>query len=102
MDGRKSLTSSIAKERIDALFELAEKNSGKEPKLAASYIKTLDKIRKHYRVGLPTRIKARICAGCSELLVPGVNCTVRLASSKKLVVYRCTKCGRERRIPYKK
>lgn len=40
----------------------------------------------------------RICKGCQILLIPGINCRVRLSNHK--VCITCGLCGKIQRIPY--
>jgi ribonuclease P protein subunit RPR2 len=101
LEGRRALTERIAKERISILFSLAEERASSEPGLAKSYIRILERIRRHYHVRLPKRMKARICHNCSMILVPGLNCKVTVASSSKIIIYRCMACGKEKHIVYK-
>jgi len=101
MEGRRALVNSIARERIEILFGLAERNASSEPGLALSYITIIEKMRSHYKIGLPLRIKNRICKGCSTVLMPGLNCTAKVASSKGYVIYKCKRCGAERHLRYK-
>ena len=101
MESRKSLINTIAKERIEILFDLAVKTFPEDEKLAGSYVSIMNKIRTHYKVGLPLYIKNRVCKGCSSVLIPGYNCRVIVASSKGYVIYKCNKCGLERHLNYK-
>ena len=101
MSDKRSLVNSVARERIELLFGLAEEEAVKNPKLSSSYISLLEKISTHYKVKLPMDMKNRICKACSIILVPGLNCKVVIASSVGFVVYRCNKCGAEHHIRYK-
>ncbi len=101
MEGKKSIISGIAKERIEILFDLAEKTAPKDSGLSSRYVSIMERISTHYRVGLPPEIKNRICKKCSLVLVPGLNCNVIIGSSKGFVIYKCVKCGSEHHIWYK-
>ena len=94
----------IAQERIARLFSLAAQRMKRKDAasiaLSRRYLKIARNISTHYKAKLPNSIKNQICKGCGNLLVPGLNCIVRLASSKKYVVYRC-ECGQEKHIFYK-
>ncbi|MEM3754063.1 MAG: ribonuclease P Rpr2/Rpp21/SNM1 subunit, partial [Candidatus Micrarchaeaceae archaeon] len=78
----RQIIDSIAAERIDRLFELAEKrtlmNDAGSKSLAKRYVKLLRLISAHYRISIPKRIKERICKSCNSVMIPGLNCTVRL------------------------
>ncbi len=102
MHGRKALIEEIAKERIEILFDIAEREFISNQKLAKSYISMMNKIRTHYRVGIPSRIKNRICSNCSSILIPGYNCKVTIASSKGHIIYKCSVCGSEKHLHYRK
>ena len=101
MESRKPLINTIARERIEILFGLAEKAFPEDGELASSYVSIMNRIRTHYKVGLPPRIENRVCKGCSSVLMPGYNCKVVLASSKGHIIYKCGECGSERHLNYK-
>lgn len=98
---RRALVNGIAKERIEILFGLAESALPKDKDLAGSYVYILNKIRTHYKVNVPPRIKNRICGGCSSLLLPGLNCRVIVVSSGGYLTYRCLACGTDNHIRYR-
>ena len=91
----------IASERIERLFSLAERmteaGGRDEGQLAKRYICLARKISRHYRVKLSEEIKKKICKGCNSVLVPGINCTVRLSGGGALI-YKCS-CG-EKKITF--
>ena len=88
----------IAAERIERLFELAEQ--AKDPELARRYLYMLKQIHTHYKVPIPKYLDNRICRGCGTVLVPGKNVMIRVASSKRYVIYKCNNCGKERHLNY--
>ncbi len=96
----RKLTGRIALQRIEQLMELAEamaaKRSEDSEALSRKYVGMARRIGSHYKVGMPKRLKNRICKGCGLYLMPGINCTVRI-SSAGYAVYRC-KCGSARRM----
>src|SRR4029077_8251643 len=92
------LVKRIAAERVQILFDMANREMQHDPDLAKDYIKILDKISVHYKVKLPKEIKNRICKVCKSLLVPGFNATVKIASKNRYVIYRCSNCGTEKHI----
>jgi ribonuclease P protein subunit RPR2 len=102
MESRKSLINAIAKERIEILFGLAEKTFQEDGKLAGSYLSIMNKISTHYKVGLPAHIKNRMCQGCSAMLMPGYSCSVIVVSSGGYIIYKCSECGSERHLNYKR
>lgn len=98
------LIKEIAADRINKLLELAEErakdNTELSKKLSKRYVYLARKISMHYKVKIPKEKKQRLCKKCNNFLIPGVNCTVRVASSKRFVVYKC-ECGAEKHIFYK-
>ncbi len=99
---KKLFVRDLARQRIDILFQMAEKTFHREPELAQKYIDLALKIAKTARVRLPRKYKRRICKYCKSYLWPGVNATVRLRTNRRPhIVIKCRVCGRIIRIPYK-
>ena len=99
------LMEKIASDRIKVLLNLAEvktldKQAG-SARLAKRYVGLAKRVSMHYGVGIPKELKQRICRNCGNFLVPGANCSVKLASSHGYLAYLC-ECGAERHIFYKK
>jgi ribonuclease P protein subunit RPR2 len=92
----------IARERIDKLFDLAEKEFKKNPERSIRYIELARKIGMRYNVRLPKQMKRKFCKSCNILLKPGVTSKVRIDSKNKVKVIKCLKCNRIYRYPYKK
>jgi len=90
----------IASERIKILYRLAKESVDSNPDLSRKYAKLIKKISRHYRIRLDNEIKRHICKKCGLVLIPGNNMSVRIASSKKSVIYKCKGCGYERKIIY--
>ncbi len=105
MHSKPDIVKKIALERMERLFELASEKeasgSDDDNRLARRYTTLLKKIGMHYKVQLPKRIKNSICSGCGAVLIPGKNCTVRMASSEGYAVYKC-ECGKEKHIFYRR
>jgi len=89
----------IAAERIERLFELAEKAFEKHPELSDRYVKLAWKIATRYNVRLPAALKRKFCRKCLSFLMPGISCRVRIQSS--CVTTACLRCGHVTRLPYK-
>jgi ribonuclease P protein subunit RPR2 len=90
---------SIASERIDKLFSLAEQSvKAGEFVHANRYASLAWKIATRYNVRLPKKHSINFCRGCRSYLVSGRNCHVRLNRGIRHI--QCGTCGRERRIPY--
>ncbi|MCL5239220.1 MAG: ribonuclease P [Candidatus Marsarchaeota archaeon] len=99
------LSRKIAIGRIGRLAKLAEdrtlEGDTASRRLAKRYVDLARRISQHYKVSIPKELKQRVCRNCGNFLVPGVNCTVRLVSSRGYAAYVC-ECGEERHIFYKK
>ncbi|MGC8587314.1 MAG: ribonuclease P protein component 4 [Candidatus Micrarchaeia archaeon] len=97
------VVNAVASWRISRLARLAEaieiSGVADSEKLAKKYVRIAREISSHYGVRIPGSIKARICKCCGSFMVPGFNCSVRLASSGRYVVYKCA-CGCENHITY--
>jgi len=89
----------IAAERIERLFELAEKAFEKHPELSDRYVKLAWKISTRYNVRLPTTLKRKFCRKCLSFLRPGASCQVRVQSG--CVIVTCLRCGHVARLLYK-
>ncbi len=100
MPDKRDLIRTIAAERIDLLFGLAEKTVGSNEPLSKRYVKELLRIGAHYKVSVRKNLKRLICTRCNLVLVPGYNCLVRVVSSRGYVAYKCSSCGREVHVPY--
>jgi ribonuclease P protein subunit RPR2 len=104
MPKNEELVKRVAVERIERLFELAKERTEMKDKaskdLAKRYIRIAKAISSRYKVSMPSSVKNFICKRCSSVLIPGFNCTVRLASSKRYIVYKC-ECGEEKHVFYK-
>jgi ribonuclease P protein subunit RPR2 len=95
----------IATKRIEILLDLAEKRTvertPESKRLARRYTDLARRIREHYKVPAGEVVKRSVCKKCGNFLIPGINCSVRMASSKGYMVYVC-ECGEEKHIFYKK
>lgn len=92
----------IAKERIQILFDLAEKEFTKHPERSRRYVELARKIGLRYNIRFPKKIKRKFCKECNTLLKPGTTSQVRIESKKKTIVIKCLKCNRIYRYPYKR
>ena len=89
-----------ALERIDILFEQAEEQFSKEPKLSDRYVELARKIAMKYKIKMPSRLKRQYCKHCYTYLMPGANSIIRLTG--KTISYYCKKCKKYSRIGYTK
>jgi ribonuclease P protein subunit RPR2 len=86
----------IAKERIDTLFDEAEKIRKENPKLAQRYIVLAKKIGMRFNVRIPKHLKRKYCKYCYSSLP---------ASGRRLkngiINIKCLNCNKMIRFPYK-
>ncbi|MFB6217460.1 MAG: ribonuclease P protein component 4 [Candidatus Aenigmatarchaeota archaeon] len=95
------MAQSLAEERIERLFELAEKRFREgEYELSDRYINLAQKIGMKTNTSLPSEFRRRVCQECGAFLVPGENCEVRLDSKSRTVNYHCKDCGHVNRYGY--
>jgi ribonuclease P protein subunit RPR2 len=83
----------IANERIELLFEFAERERarGKYDRLDR-YVELARKIGMRYNVRIPLKYKRRFCNNCYSYLHPGRTADVRTRSGKLIV--HCRNCGK--------
>jgi len=90
----------IAKERIQILFDQAKSEFSKHPERSKRYVELARKIGMRYNVRFTKGMKMKFCRGCSSYLKPGVNCRVRTRKDKQSVILTCLECGNVSRYPY--
>ena len=90
----------IARNRIEKLFSIAEKNalSGRLD-LSNRYVQIARKISMKYLVPIPTEFKRSFCKHCYFYLLPDVNCRIRIHRNR-IIIY-CNNCKKYTRIPLK-
>jgi ribonuclease P protein subunit RPR2 len=90
----------IARERIEILLRLARKVMVEDPDLARRYVKLAWRIGMKCNVRMRREEKLYLCRKCYTLLIPGVNCRVRVrAEAGTKTVITCLECGSKRRYP---
>ncbi|QKQ98560.1 ribonuclease P [Candidatus Nanohaloarchaea archaeon] len=94
------MSKTIAEERIERLFQLAEKRIGREDELADRYVELARKIGMKEEVSIPSDLRKKFCSNCYSYLKPGYNCEIKLNSDKKKVEYKCRECGNIDRYGY--
>jgi len=97
---RKEKQANIARERIERLFDLAEKSFPRDSEFSHRCVLMAMRIAKRTRTRFPASLKRKFCKYCGSFLVPGKNCTVRTKQGK--IVYHCLNCGKSRRMPFAK
>ena len=98
------LLKSVADARVKRLFAMAKDRTlkaGGSDALAKRYVGMAESMISHYRIPAGRSMKNEVCPSCKSVLIPGVNCAVRLASSYGYIIYRC-KCGEEKHVFYRK
>ena len=96
--GNKKFQKSIAKNRIQHLFRLAEEHALYDRlELSDRYVFLARKISMRYLVPIPAEFKRRVCKHCYCYLMPGINCRVRIHRSK--IVTYCYNCKKYTRMP---
>jgi len=90
----------IARERIERLHTLSREVFHRDKGLATRYVDLAKKISMKSRVRLAREHKRYICKACGSLLLPGVNCRVRVRPERgTTVVVTCLDCGARKRYP---
>lgn len=91
----------LARERIEKLFELAQKRaSDGEMELADRYVELARDIGMKQNVPVPENLRKKFCENCKSFLVPGRNCSVRVNSKNRTVNYLCDRCNHVNRHGY--
>ncbi|MEM5773216.1 MAG: ribonuclease P protein component 4 [Candidatus Aenigmatarchaeota archaeon] len=82
----------IARERIQILFSLAEKELKQHPERSRRYIELARKIGLRYNIRLSRELKRKFCKNCNTLLKPGITCSVRIQD--KMITIKCKNCNK--------
>jgi len=94
------MTYTIARERIEILFNLALEAYRTDPTLAQRYLDLARKIGARAKVRLPTRFRRLVCRCCKSLVIPGSTLRVRVKPGRsRHVALTCLRCGAVTRIP---
>lgn len=88
----------IAKERIEILFDLADKNLNRNLKRSQRYVELARKIGTRYNVRFSKEMKRKFCKKCNTLL-KGTKASVR--TERKTLIIKCQNCHTIYRYPYK-
>jgi len=89
----------IAKERIDILFNLAEKEMENHPERSRRYVELARNIGMRCNVRLTTGQKRKFCKNCNQLLIPKKTSEIKVDPQKKFIEIKCMNCGSEYRYP---
>ncbi|MCL5092797.1 MAG: RNAase P [Candidatus Marsarchaeota archaeon] len=98
----KGMVKRIAAERISILYDIAhnEFSNGADVGLAARHVKLMRKISMHYKVRMPKAIRRSICKKCNFVLIPGMNCTLRILAKDRSYIVTCMNCGTDMRVHF--
>ena len=88
----------IAEERIDILFQQAEKELSYNPERSHRYVQMAQNIAQKYNLKINGTLRGRFCKNCQHFIRPGLNSQIRLFNSS--INVKCLDCGEIRRIPY--
>lgn len=88
----------IAKERIEILFGLAEKNLDTNLQRSQRYVELARKIGMRYNVRFSKEMKRKFCKNCNTLL-KGTKAQVR--TERKSLIIKCQVCNTIYKYPYK-
>lgn len=88
----------IAKERMNILFENAEKQFFSHPERSNRYVEMAQKLSTKYNTKIPEKWNRRYCKSCNCFLYYGYNSTVRLINNNVNII--CGECGHTMKIPY--
>ena len=92
----------IAKERINILFNLAEKEFKKHPERSRRYVELARKMGMRCNIRLTKGQKRKFCKKCNQILIPKKTAEIKIGPNKKLVEIKCLVCGSVYRHPYAK
>ena len=88
----------IARERIEILFSLAEKEAKTHPERSRRYAQLIWELSKKYKVRLGKK-KYRFCRRCFTWWTPETLKVRLVRRPYSMVVYKCLVCGAEYRFP---
>ncbi len=100
----KGIVNRVAEERIGVLLDVSERffkgedSNGVDEYLARKYISLAMAIRRHYKIKSKDKRLDFICKKCHTMLIPGMTCTVRVLGKEGSAIYKCSKCGTDKRI----
>lgn len=90
----------IARERIEILFNLADKEF--PGKYANRYVELARKIGMRYNIRIPSQLKRKFCKKCHSFLKFGSNSIHRTNRNDQAVIIVCKECNHKMRYPYRK
>ena len=92
----------IALERIERLFELAERVFGEHPERADRYVELAWRIATRHNVRIPKSMRTKFCRRCKSFFGPDrYRVRLRAKPTTRLVI-TCLRCGYTRTFPHGK
>ena len=89
----------IALERIERLFELAERVSREHPERADRYVELAWRIATRHNVRIPKSMRTKFCRRCKSFFGPDrYRVRLRTKPTTRLVI-TCLRCGYSRSFP---
>ncbi len=86
-------------ERVSILVKLASKAMRSEDYARAKrYANLTGALISHYKLRKETH--GAVCKSCGAPMEPGLTCDVRIASTRRQVLYRCRLCARDNMLHY--
>jgi ribonuclease P protein subunit RPR2 len=90
----------IAKQRINKLFNVAEKKALEgEINFSNRYVELARKLSMKYLIPIPSEFKYTFCKHCYQYLISNKTSRVRIKRGKILIY--CSRCNKFTRIPLK-
>ena len=90
----------LALYRMRLLLMQARKMIKEDERLTQRYTDLARRISMVSRVRIGREYGHQICRGCKRLIIPGVNCIVRIRQHREPhIVVSCNYCGKHRRVP---
>lgn len=99
MGSKPTWAEEIARERIDILFEEAERQFEERPERANRYVELARRIAMRFNLALPEEYRRSFCGACHSYLKPGANAQVRVEEGVRRTT--CGECGEVNRLPYR-
>ncbi|MEM0456671.1 MAG: ribonuclease P [Nitrososphaerota archaeon] len=94
------LLKSIARDRVERLFEFAKAYVQSDPEAAREAVSIARRIAQRARLRIPKPYKLMFCRKCGNLFLEPRSFSVRIRDRRSThVVVRCLKCGWMRRYP---
>ena len=90
----------MARQHVRRLFQLARGTIHEDEALAQRYVEIARRVAMASRVRIPKEYGRQLCRSCKKLILPGVNCHVRIQPRREThLVITCGYCGAHLRIP---